>query len=258
MYVNLVAVAISFASGRTVQIKLQTSSSTRRMLPVKRGQMAPNHHTNSPKQHNSSKRRKHPQLLQPHASKPHESETWNCGDASMIRRNPWVQNACFGWQLICHGTKLPRKQRKLCSSQLPPSVVFNHFFRQHVPKLETLVLPDSVLQARSKGEQDHHASKSRGTSRDRHSHTTPIFPYEVPCSYGSGIGSVDMGMGVPPIWEGIPGDIPGKQGQHAQTQRLRPCWCCHLGRCHAIDLMARVYISLASSCISPVFVSSLF
>lgn len=134
-----------------------------------------------------------------------------------------MQNACFGWQLICHGTKLPRKKRKLCSSQLPPSVVFNHFFRQHFRKLETLVFPDPVLQAHSKGEQDHHASKSRGTSRDRHSHTTPIFPYEIPCSYGSGIGSVDMGMGVPPIWEGIPGDIPGKQGQHAQTQRLRPC-----------------------------------
>lgn len=93
----------------------------------------------------------------------------------------------------------------------------------------------------------------------------PPFPYYSASSHTKSLvamgvlwGSVDMGMGVPPIWEGIPGDIPGKQGQHAQTQRLRPCWCCHLGSCHAINLMARVYISLASSCISPVFVSSLF
>ena len=145
-----------------------------------------------------------------------------------------MQNACFGWQLICHGTKLPRKKRKLCSSQLPPSVVFNHFFRQHFRKLETLVLPDSVLQARSKGEQDHHASKSRGTSRDRHSHTTPIFPYEIPCSYGSVVGSVDMGMGGPTHLGGDPWRNPWKArstrpNSEASTLQMLPSWqlSCH-------------------------------
>lgn len=145
-----------------------------------------------------------------------------------------MQNACFGWQLICHGTKLPRKKRKLCSSQLPPSVVFNHFFRQHFRKLETLVLPDPVLQAHSKGEQDHHASKSREIPGTAIPILLRIFPYKIPCSYGSVMGFRGHGNGGPTHLGGDPWRHPWKArstrpNSEASTLLMLPSWqlSCH-------------------------------